>query len=86
MGIWVPVGVAPAYAALSPDSSAADTIEQLQADGKRTGISKVGNGPLRQCSVTSARSSVVRPGPRTVTMHTMTSVETALSVHGGLEC
>jgi hypothetical protein len=47
---------APAVAAPSGPGSAQDTVNQLQANGYKVILNKVGGAPLSQCTVTSVRS------------------------------
>ncbi|OMC38698.1 hypothetical protein A5742_07035 [Mycolicibacterium fortuitum] len=66
--------------------SAAETIAQLQADGKRVIINRVGSGPLDKCTVTDVRSVVLRPQARTVTIHGLPDLEPIPTVHVNLKC
>jgi hypothetical protein len=52
--------VAPAGVA-SADSSAQNTISQLESQGYTVNIDRVGSGPLNECTVTSVRN------PNTIT-------------------
>lgn len=46
---------APAAAAPSPELSATETINQLQSEGYRVILSKVGNGSIDDCTVSAIR-------------------------------
>lgn len=82
---WLATGAAVAAAAPT-GPSAAETIAQLQADGKRVIINKVGSGPLGQCTVTNVHTVVVRPQARTVTIHGLPDFEPIPTVHVNLTC
>ena len=47
---------APATAAPSGAGSAQDTVNQLQSEGRRVILNKVGSQPLDQCTVSSVRA------------------------------
>jgi hypothetical protein len=80
------VGTALANAEPSGQTSAAETIARLQADGKRVIINKFGSGPLNQCTVTNVRAVVIRPQAKTVTIHGLPDLEPINTVHVGLKC
>ncbi|WNG86450.1 hypothetical protein C6A87_021790 [Mycobacterium sp. ITM-2016-00317] len=54
--VLLPVGAALVLAAPAQADTAASTINQLRAQGHDVRISRVGNGPLDQCSVISVRN------------------------------
>lgn len=59
------VGVAaPAAAAPSPELSATETINQLQSEGYRVILSKVGNGSIDDCTVSAVRRGRSVTGPQ----------------------
>jgi hypothetical protein len=56
---------APAVAAPSGTGSAQDTVNQLQANGYRVILNKIGDAPLDQCTVASVRPGREITEPRT---------------------
>ncbi|ORA35935.1 hypothetical protein BST13_13085 [Mycobacterium aquaticum] len=70
IGLW-PIGVVNAVsasAAPSAESSASETIGQLQSEGYRVIVSKVGSGSIDDCVVSAVRQgrSVTGPQPPAV--------------------
>lgn len=55
---------APAVAAPAPGASATDTIDQLQSEGYRVILSKVGNGSIDNCTVSAVRQGRSVTGPQ----------------------
>ncbi|MCV7162211.1 hypothetical protein H7J55_32585 [Mycolicibacterium brisbanense] len=61
----VGVGAAvPAIAAPLSGASATDTIDQLQSEGYRVILSKVGNGSIENCTVSAVRQGRTVTGPQ----------------------
>lgn len=62
------VNAVSASAAPSPESSASETIGQLQSEGYRVIVSKVGSGSIDDCVVSAVRQgrSVTGPQPPAV--------------------
>lgn len=67
-------------------STAADTIGRLQADGNRVVVSKVGTGPIEDCTVASVRSVQTRPAPSANPLTDVPNMQTTTTVHVGLNC
>lgn len=53
----LPLGTALALAAPAQADTAANTINGLQSQGYNVTISRVGNGPLNECTVIGVRTS-----------------------------
>ncbi|PRC49823.1 hypothetical protein C6A85_72755 [Mycobacterium sp. ITM-2017-0098] len=53
----LPLGALLALAAPASADTAASTINQLQSQGYNVTISRVGNGPLNECTVVGVRTS-----------------------------
>lgn len=53
----LPLGAALALASPAQADTAANTINGLQAQGYNVTISRVGNGPLNECTVIGVRTS-----------------------------
>lgn len=59
------VGVAAsAVAAPQPGTAATDTIDQLQSEGYRVILSKVGSGSIENCTVSAVRQGRSVTGPQ----------------------
>ncbi|WP_309227930.1 MULTISPECIES: hypothetical protein [unclassified Mycolicibacterium] len=81
-----------AAAAPTAESSASETISQLQSEGYRVILSKVGNGALDDCTVSAVRQgrSVTGPQPPAaaagVTMFNPGQVLQYTTVYVDLDC
>ena len=58
------VAAAPAAAAPLPEPSASETINQLQSEGYRVILSKVGSGSVDNCTVSAVRQGRSVTGPQ----------------------
>jgi hypothetical protein len=81
----IALGAGVANAAPS-SGTATETISRLQANGNRVVVSKVGTGPMDQCSVTSVRSVVSSPAPTANPLTDVPNLQRITTVHVGLKC
>ncbi|MDH6195806.1 hypothetical protein M2272_002446 [Mycobacterium frederiksbergense] len=85
-GLALAIGSGVASAAPTGDTSAAETIARLQADGNRVIVSKTGNGRMNQCSVTSISPVRTHPLPTGNPLTGVPNLQTITTVYVSLKC